>query len=68
MKILLYIFLFMSMSISMAHAYLDPGGGAHIIQIIIAFIAAIGATLSFYWRKLKIFLSRLFKKKDDKVN
>ncbi|MDC0446265.1 hypothetical protein OAM09_05550 [Candidatus Pelagibacter sp.] len=69
MKFLVYIFLFTVTSASNAHAYLDPGSGGYILQIIIAFLAAIGATLSFYWSKLKLFLSKLFKKKNnDKLN
>ncbi|MDC3053330.1 hypothetical protein OA187_02080 [Candidatus Pelagibacter sp.] len=64
MNFLVYIFLFSTLSISSAHAYLDPGSGGSILQIIIAFIAAIGATLSFYWSKFKLFISRLLKKKN----
>ena len=63
MKIIVYIFLFAIMFFDSAYAYLDPGSGGSIIQMIIAFIAAIGATLSFYWSKFKVFLNKLFKKK-----
>ena len=63
MKIIVYIFLFTIMFFDSAYAYLDPGSGGVIIQMIIAFIAAIGATLSFYWSKFKVFLNKLFKKK-----
>ena len=52
---------------SPAYAYLDPGTGNIIIQAILAFIATTITTLSFYWTKVKIFLSKLFKKnKEDK--
>ena len=34
-----------------------------IIQMIIAFVAAIGATISFYWTKFKLLLNKIFKKK-----
>lgn len=45
-----------------AHAYLDPGTGSIILQAILGFIAATIATASFYWNKLKLFLTKLFKK------
>ena len=44
------------------YAYLDPGTGNIIIQAILAFIATTITTLSFYWTKVKIFLSKIFKK------
>ena len=45
-----------------AHSYLDPGSGSIILQAILGFIAAALATASYYWTKLKIFFSKLFKK------
>ena len=51
---------------SPAYAYLDPGTGSIILQAILAFIAASIATISFYWTKVKIFFSNLFKKKKKK--
>ena len=69
MKFLVYILFFTVTTESNAHANLETGCGGYILQIIIAFLAAIGATLSFYWSKLKLFLSKLFKKKNnDKLN
>ena len=57
----------LSLLTSPAYAYLDPGTGNIIIQAILAFIATTITTLSFYWTKVKIFLSKLFKKnKEDK--
>lgn len=50
-----------------AHAYLDPGTGSIILQAILGFIAATIATASFYWNKLKLFLIKLFKKNNNKV-
>lgn len=45
-----------------AYAYLDPGTGSIILQAILGFIAAAAATASFYWNKVKLFFSKLFKK------
>ena len=47
-----------------SYAYLDPGTGSIILQAIIGFIAAALATISLYWNKLKLFLNKLFKKKN----
>ena len=46
-----------------AYAYLDPGSGSMILQAILGFIAAALATVSYYWEKVKTFLSKLFTKK-----
>ena len=48
---------------SNAYAYLDPGSGSIILQAILGFIAASLVTISFYWAKVKTFLSKLLKKK-----
>ena len=51
-----------------SQAYLDPGTGGIILQAIIGFIAAIGATATIYWRKLKDGISKLLKKKEKKID
>ena len=61
-KILCKIGLVFFLLTSPVYAYLDPGTGNIIIQAILAFIATTITTLSFYWTKVKIFLSKLFKK------
>jgi len=49
-----------------AYAYLDPGTGSMIIQIVVgAFIAAAAAT-RFYWEKIKSFFSGSEDAKNDK--
>ena len=62
LKIISKITFLLSLLTSPAYAYLDPGTGNIIIQAILAFIATTITTLSFYWTKVKIFLSKLFKK------
>ena len=49
-----------------AHAYLDPGTGSIILQVIIAFFASVAAFISFYWKKFKDFISNLFPKNKKK--
>ncbi len=45
------------------YAYFDPGSASVVIQAIIAFIVAIGASISIYFRKFKEFISKIFKRK-----
>ena len=61
-KYLVIICIFWIFSTTSAHAYLDPGTGSIILQAILAFIAAIGASISFYWSKFKFILKKILKK------
>ncbi len=45
-----------------AFAYLDPGTGTIIIQILIGALVGVGITLKIYWYKLKEKISRFSKK------
>tara|TARA_B100002052_G_C15591042_1_gene466675 strand:+ start:468 stop:677 length:210 start_codon:yes stop_codon:yes gene_type:complete len=62
MKFILKILIIYLATINASFAYLDPGSGSVILQAIIGFIAAIFATLSFYWGRFKLFILKLFKK------
>lgn len=46
-----------------AHAYIDPGAGSYIIQIIAASALAVAAAVGVFWSKLKTLFGRLFSKK-----
>lgn len=54
------------LSFSKANAYIDPGTGGMILQIIIGGIAAVFVTIKLYWFKLKNFLSKFKNRKKDK--
>ena len=58
------ILIIYALSISNTFAYLDPGSGSIILQAIIAGIATAGATIVFYWRKIKMMIKKLFVKKE----
>tara|TARA_B100001250_G_scaffold383333_1_gene377193 strand:+ start:878 stop:1096 length:219 start_codon:yes stop_codon:yes gene_type:complete len=60
-KNLLTIFLIFMVNTD-AYAYLDPGAGSSILQIILAFLAGIGAFLSVYWNKFKFLIRKIFNK------
>ena len=62
-KYLLTIYIILSLN-SYAFAYLDPGTGSSILQLILAFLAGIGAFLSVYWNKFKFLIKRIFNKSD----
>ena len=50
---------------SSAHAYLDPGTGSMIVQLMVGAIAVAGVTLKMYWQKiLGLFSHRPNEKKD----
>ena len=58
-----WILLFFLTFNNSAYAYLDPGTGSMILQGIVAGIAAFFTGLIFYWRKLQIFLKKVFRQK-----
>jgi len=39
-------------------AYLDPGTGSFIIQMIIGAVVAAGAFIKIYWRKIKAYFTK----------
>lgn len=48
-----------------AYAYIDPGSGSVVIQMIIGALVGVGITLKLYWYKFKEKVLRI-RKKDDK--
>jgi len=49
-----------------ANAYLDPGTGSYIVQVLIAVFATGGYLLKVYWGRIKKFVSRNHEDKDGK--
>jgi hypothetical protein len=67
-KFIILFVVFISL-ISPADAYLDPGSGGFILQMILGFIAAIITTFSIYWQKFKNLVQKILykiKKKNKK--
>lgn len=51
--------IFGHLSISDAYAYLDPGSGSIIIQLLVGTLVGAGIVLKLYWEKFKMkFLKR----------
>jgi hypothetical protein len=48
-----------------AYAYLDPGTGSYMLQLLIAALLAAIVTVRMYWGRIKAFVSGLFTKKKE---
>jgi len=62
-KILVVSILFYSISVHNAYAYLDPGSGSLIIQVLIAFALGISYYIKINWKKLITFFNNHFPKR-----
>jgi hypothetical protein len=47
-------------------AYLDPGSGSFLIQIIVATLVGVSFFAKMFWRNIKLFFSNLFGKEPDR--
>jgi hypothetical protein len=48
-----------------AHAYLDPGSGSYMLQILLGTLVAGFFAIKQYWHRLKYFFKERFRKKED---
>tara|TARA_B100000989_G_scaffold97102_1_gene70689 strand:- start:491 stop:712 length:222 start_codon:yes stop_codon:yes gene_type:complete len=62
-KTFLFFLLYFLVFTSEAFAYFDPGTGAFIIQAILGFLAAVVASLTMTWSRVKMFFIKIFQKK-----
>jgi hypothetical protein len=53
---------FLTLMCSNAHAYIDPGSGSHLFQVLIASLLAALYGIKVYWLKITAYFQRLFKK------
>jgi hypothetical protein len=53
------VILFYLASPSPAYAYLDPGSGSYVFQLLIAGIVGLAFLVRAYWGRIRVFLSRL---------
>ncbi len=61
----LFIVLIISIIPQNAFAYIDPGTGSYIIQIIIAALVGGLFAIKMFWIKIKTFITSMFKKKTE---
>lgn len=50
------------------NAYLDPGSGSFILQLILASLMGALFMLGIYWKKVKAYFKNLIKKKDERMD
>jgi hypothetical protein len=46
-----------------AHAYMDPGTGSYILQLVIAALLGVSFAIKMFWLRIKTFLANLISKK-----
>ena len=68
-KILISSFVFVILFNNKAFAYLDPGTGSIIVQMIIGGLVGVGIAIKVFWYRIKTALSPGFKKNnsDDEI-
>jgi hypothetical protein len=49
-----FLCIFTLISVDTAFAYLDPGTGSMLLQVILGGIAAVGVAIKLYWHKLRV--------------
>ena len=67
MILLIYILIFLVFFTKDTYAYLDPGSGNYILQIIVAFFASIFISLKIFWTKITFYYYKLVGKKKNKT-
>ncbi len=69
LKIIISIFIYVNVILLLfpnpAFAYLDPGTGSYIIQIIIGALVGTLFALKMYWKKIATLASNLFSKTEN---
>jgi len=58
--LLLAIFLIVLFPFNAQAAYLDPGSGSYIIQIIVASLAGAAVMIRMFWANIKLYVTTLF--------
>jgi len=51
-----FLFLFLCGAAQPAFAYLDPGTGSMMLQVILGGVAAVGVALKLFWHKIRVAL------------
>lgn len=62
-RILLLLVAFVALTARNAHAYLDPGTGSYVLQLVIAFFVGAVFAVKMFWRRIGAFFLNLFSRK-----
>ena len=65
MKIVITVLLLLLLLVTDVEAYLDPGTGSMLLQVILGGVAAIGVAIKLYWHKLRVAFGMGKKKKPE---
>lgn len=65
LNLTIFLFIFCLLFPGEADAYLDPGTGSYIIQLVIAGLLGVSFTIKLYWKRIRGFIFRLFLKQKD---
>lgn len=61
---ILWLFLFLLVMVpKQAFAYLDPGSGSYLFQLLLAGLLALSFTLKSFWKRLALFFQDLFRRR-----
>lgn len=60
--VILGLFVFSEFFIPNVYAYLDPGTGSAVFQVLIGVLVGVGITLKIYWVKLRMIFQEKFSK------
>lgn len=64
---LLTLFVLALVAVPPAHAYLDPGTGSLVIQVLIAAVVGAAFAVKVFWKRIAAFLRRAFHKDDPRA-
>lgn len=59
-KVLVLIVLIQIMTVSTAYAYIDPGTGSYLFQMLIAGLLGSAFAIKMAWRNVKTYISQIF--------
>jgi len=59
-RMLIAVGLFFLAAPTAAHAYLDPGSGSYLLQILVAGLVAASFAIKSFWASIRHFLGHLF--------
>ncbi len=62
--VILSLVILNSILVDEAFAYIDPGSGSLVIQMIIGALVGVGVTIKVYWERIKMKFSSLGKNND----
>lgn len=61
--VMAYLFFFLTPGITRVHAYLDPGNGSYMIQLLFGGILGLVVSIKVFWKSIYDFFHKLFYRK-----